>query len=56
MSAYSDWHCGAMTDDEYKYYSAWEARKDEYYEMREAEREYYNDDDEDYFDEDEYDD
>ena len=45
MSAYSDWRAGAMTDDEYKYYTAWEARRDQYYEEREIEKLYYNDDD-----------
>ena len=32
MSAYSDWRCGAMTDDEYLAASSWEARRDAYYE------------------------
>ena len=45
MSAYSDWRRGAMTDDEYKYHTAWEDRRDRYYEEREAEKLYYNDDD-----------
>lgn len=45
MSVYSDWQAGAITDDEYKYYTAWEDRRDRYYEEREAEKLYYDDDD-----------
>lgn len=37
MSAYSDWKCGAITEEEYKSYCEWEARKDGYYEEREEE-------------------
>jgi len=46
MSAYSDWKCGAMTDEEYQGHAAWEARVDEgrYYDMIEA---YLEDDEED---------
>lgn len=33
MSAYSDWRAEAITDDEYKFYTTWEARRDHYYEM-----------------------
>lgn len=32
MSAYSDWKCGALSDDEYRDYCNWEARRDKYYE------------------------
>lgn len=32
MSAYSDWKCGAMSDDEYRDYCSWEARQDKYLE------------------------
>ncbi len=31
MSAYSDWKCGALTDEEYKQEENYQARKDEYY-------------------------
>lgn len=30
MSAYSDWKCGALTDDEYRSYCEWEDRRDKY--------------------------
>lgn len=30
MSAYSDWKCGAISDDEYRMYCTKEARRDEY--------------------------
>lgn len=38
MSAYSDWKCGAMTDEEFRSHAAWEARVDEgrYYDMIES--------------------
>ena len=29
MSAYSDWKCGALTDEEYEYYASWEVRGDD---------------------------
>ena len=32
MSAYSDWKCGALSDQEYTDYCNWEARRDKYYE------------------------
>lgn len=50
MSAYSDWKCGAMTDEEFRSHAAWEARVDEgrYYDMIEA---YLGDDAEDEEDE-----
>lgn len=52
MSAYSDWRAGALTDEEYDFYSKWEARKERYWDERAAEKEYYTDDDIDYFEED----
>ena len=30
MSAYSDWKCGALSDDEYRDQCNWEAREDDY--------------------------
>lgn len=39
MSAYSDWKCGALSDDEYAAESAWEARQDKYLEDRMFEEE-----------------
>ena len=54
MSAYSDWKCGALSDEEYADYSAWEARRDKYLEDM-----MYEDgpgDDEDEEDEDDFDD
>jgi hypothetical protein len=46
MSAYSDWKCGALSDQEYTDYCNWEARMDKY-----LEDEMYNDSDcEDDFD------
>lgn len=50
MSAYSEWRAGIMTDEEYKYYTAWEDRRDRYYEEREAEKLYCHDDDDEYED------
>ena len=32
MSAYSDWKCGALSDEEYASHCAWEARQDKYLE------------------------
>lgn len=32
MSAYSDWKCGAITEEEYKSYCNWEDLKDRAYE------------------------
>ena len=29
MSAWSDWRCGALSDDEFRDYAAYEARRDE---------------------------
>lgn len=34
MSSYSDWKCGALTDDEYRDMANWEARRDAYYEAQ----------------------
>ena len=34
MSAYSDWKCGAIDDEEYSFYSAWEARRDKFLESK----------------------
>lgn len=31
MSAYSDWKCGAIDDDEYRTLSNWEARREAMY-------------------------
>ena len=31
MSAYSDWKCGALSDDEYRSATRWELRGDEMY-------------------------
>lgn len=48
MSAYSDWKCGALSDDEYAFACAWEARMDKALE----ERDYCDyDDDDDWEDE-----
>ena len=54
MSIYSDHKCGALSDEEFKRLAAIEDRRERYYEEREAEREYWNDDDEveDYDDDD----
>lgn len=30
MSAYSDWKCGALSDDEYAFVTAMESRRDNY--------------------------
>ncbi len=57
MSAYSDWRCGAIDDDEYSFYSAWEARRDKYLEDKMYEDDGPgDDDDEDEEDEDDFDD
>lgn len=32
MSAWSDWRCGALSDDEYRSISAYEDREDKYLE------------------------
>lgn len=34
MSAYSDWKCGAITEEEYNQACAWEDARDRYYEDR----------------------
>ena len=34
MSNYSDWKCGALTDDEYRDMANWEARRDAYEEAK----------------------
>lgn len=56
MSAYSDWKCGALTDEEYKQEENYQARKDEYYHRKRID-EYFEgdcfdgeDDDEDCWD------
>ena len=54
MSYYSDWRVGALSDDEYRYFCNRENRMDRYYEILDMQKEYYNDDDVDYFDDDEY--
>lgn len=46
MSIYSDYKVGALTDEEFKRLAAIEDRRERYYEERETEREYWNDDDE----------
>ena len=46
MSAYSDWKCGALTDEEYNSYCAWEEARDRYYEEREMYDTAYDDGDE----------
>lgn len=43
MSAYSDWKCGALSDDEYAFCCAWEYARD-----KAAEEQMYADDYEDY--------
>lgn len=37
MSAFSDWKCGAITDDEFKNHIQYEARKEKYYSCRKDE-------------------
>lgn len=46
MSIYSDYKARALTDEEFKRLAAIEDRRERYYEEREAEREYWHDDDE----------
>jgi len=48
MSAYSDWKCGAIDDQEYSDYCAWEARMDEALYEKELNSDYDDEDDEDY--------
>ena len=50
MSAYSDWKCGALSDDQYRDYCNWEARMDKYLEDKMYEDD-YDDDEEDEYDE-----
>lgn len=46
MSAYSDWKCGALSDDEYDFCCRWEDAMD-----KAAEEQMYNDYDEEDYDE-----
>ena len=39
MSAYSDWKCGAITEQEYDSYCAWEEARDRAIEEKEREKE-----------------
>ena len=45
MSIYSDHKVGALTDEEFRFLAERENRRERYYEEREAEREYWSDDD-----------
>ena len=47
MSAYSDWKCSALSDEEYAAESAWEARQDKYLENKMFEENYDEEDEED---------
>ena len=40
MSAYSDWKCGALSDDEYAFCCAWEDARDKAYEDAMYDRDY----------------
>ena len=52
MSIYSDHKCGALTDEEFSFLAARENALDRWYQEREAEKEYLNDEDiEDEYDE-----
>ena len=46
MSAYSDWKCGALSDNEYKDYCNWEARRDKYLEAKMYEEDWPDEDEE----------
>ena len=48
MSAYSDWKCGALSEQEYNDYCNWEADRDRYFEEKELYEE--ESEDEDYVD------
>ena len=46
MSAYSDWKCGALTDEEYRSHCEWEERRDRYLYEKQFEEEEEVDDEE----------